>query len=141
MISSLSVPKKSCNGLMSYPPRQPKKKWSRFIGACFSRNPSATERELANLYLSEDKTQTPNAWKFGYGSCDEDANHVSEFRELKHFTGTRWQGGPALPDPKLNWVYHKKDESHPGASMELCSVRRWVAPKDLYHPDRGALET
>ena len=95
----------------------------------FSRNPSATERELANLYLSEDKIQTPNAWKFGYGSCDEDANHVSEFRELKHFTGTRWQGGPALPDPKLNWVYHKKDESHPGASMELCSVRRWVAPK------------
>lgn len=94
----------------------------------FSRNPSAVELELAKRYLRENKTQTPNAWKYGYGSCDENANRVSEFGELKHFTGTRWQGGPALPDPKLNWVYHKKGESHPGASMKLCAVRRWIAP-------------
>ncbi|MEE2642241.1 MAG: PSD1 and planctomycete cytochrome C domain-containing protein [Planctomycetota bacterium] len=97
----------------------------------FARDANPEELQLVIDYLPAREISRPaTAWRYGYGSLDAETGKTGSFKELPYFTGTHWQGGPSLPDPKLNWLYHKNDESHPGASMELCSIRRWVAPRD-----------
>lgn len=108
--------------------------------ALFARDPNDSELNLAIQFLGNPRESTPQAWRYGYGKLHEKKELVLTFHELPHFTGTHWQGGAKLPDPKLNWLYHAKDESHPGASKELCSIRRWVAPRDGVVKITGMLE-
>ena len=104
------------------------------------RNPNEKELRLAGKFIPEEPTTEPlRVWRYGYGSYDAKAGKTTAFRDLTHFTGTHWQGGTRLPDPKLNWLFHAKENSHPGASMELCSIRRWVAPRDCIVNIRGML--
>ena len=99
--------------------------------AVHARNPNVQELELAKRFFPRKRSvRRVSSWQYGYGSFDSKTGKTTSFTKLGHYTGTHWQGGAALPDPKLNWLYHKNDESHPGASMKLCAIRRWVAPKD-----------
>lgn len=108
--------------------------------AVLGRDPNENELRIAMQFIPEESTAQPaSVWRYGYGSYDAKTGNTKSFRELTHFTGTHWQGGKQLPDPKLNWLFHKKDESHPGASMDLCSIRRWVAPQDCTVNIRGML--
>jgi mono/diheme cytochrome c family protein len=65
-------------------------------------------------------------WRFGYGHFDNDSGRTV-FQELPHWTGSAWQGGPKLPDPKLGWVTLNATGGHPGTSAE-SAIRRWIAP-------------
>ncbi|MCA9124688.1 MAG: PSD1 domain-containing protein [Planctomycetaceae bacterium] len=69
------------------------------------------------------------AWQFGSGRLEEKADRVVDFVELPHFTGSAWQGGPQLPDPKLGFVIVSASGGHPG-NKEFASIRRWTAPRD-----------
>jgi hypothetical protein len=68
------------------------------------------------------------AWKYGYGEVDESVGKLKEFKELPHFTGNAWQGGPAYPDNALGWVQLTAAGGHPGNDPKHACVRRWVAP-------------
>jgi hypothetical protein len=67
-------------------------------------------------------------WRYGWGSYDASAERV-EFHRLPHFTGTAWQGGEALPDPKMGWVTLNATGGHPGNDPDHATVRRWLAPR------------
>jgi mono/diheme cytochrome c family protein len=66
-------------------------------------------------------------WQFGYGEFDPEAKSM-QFTPLPHFTGSAWQGGPKLPDPKHNWAILNANGGHPGKSPGFHVIRRWVAP-------------
>lgn len=70
-----------------------------------------------------------SSWSFGYGRFDEETKRTSSFGELPHWTGSAWQGGPTLPDPKVSWVILHAEGGHTGAALELATVRRWTAPR------------
>jgi hypothetical protein len=77
-------------------------------------------------------------WRFGYGHFDAEAGRTV-FRELPHWTGSAWQGGPKLPDPELGWVTLNATGGHPGAPAE-SAIRRWIAPADGVVSVTGSLQ-
>lgn len=69
------------------------------------------------------------AWQFGYGSFDEGASRVMVFAALPHFTGSAWQGGPALPDPTIGWAILHAAGGHAGNDQQHAAIRRWTVPR------------
>jgi hypothetical protein len=87
-------------------------------------------------------------WQYGYGHYDEGPTPAGRvaFQRLPHFTGTAWQGGPKLPDPRIGWVTLNAAGGHPGDDQQHAAIRRWTSPVDgtatiqgeLNHPgDQG----
>ena len=96
----------------------------------FGRTPTDGELALAGQFLNRNErpASSPTAWKYGYGGVDEKTKRVAKFAELTHWTGSRWQAGPSLPDGKLGWVFHDKTGGHPASSVDRCFILRWTAP-------------
>ncbi len=67
-----------------------------------------------------------SAWHYGHGGFDPAKG--TRFTPLPHWTESAWQGGPELPDPKLNWVIVNAQGGHTGDGEDLSSIRRFVAP-------------
>lgn len=66
-------------------------------------------------------------WTYGYGKIDPATGVLESFQKLPNFTGTSWQGGIAVPDPSLGWVYLEANGGHPGNDHDHAVVRRWTA--------------
>jgi len=100
------------------------------------RTPRDDELDMGLRFLEQQSNSEPPppppppAWQYGYGEVDFDKGQTTSFTPLPHFTGRAWQGGPELPDPKLNWASLHKDGGHPGGTPQLMAIRRWVAPVD-----------
>jgi hypothetical protein len=99
----------------------------------FAREPSAEETALGREFLrnaevedGQKQTRLPGLWQYGFGEYDAEANRVTSFTPLPHFTGTAWQGGQKLPDAKLGWVILNRDGGHPGNDPQHAAVRRLV---------------
>ena len=127
----------------------PAKRVEALYRLALGRAPKQDEIELALAFVRTpaEPVAPPvkSAWQYGYGPFDEKAGKVAKFTPLPHFTGQAYQGGGALPDPKLGWCLLNAQGGHPDAA-ERSAVRRWVAPHDgtvsiagtLHHPaDRG----
>ncbi len=83
--------------------------------------------------------QVPQSqWRYGFGSFDESTRTVT-FAPMPHWTGTAWQGGPKLPDPKTNWVVLDASGGHPGNTQQLTAIRRWIAPRNATIAISGTL--
>lgn len=102
------------------------------------RDPSGTEiMESLALVEAAGDLSFPSApataadWSYGYGAMDEKTQRISAFTKLPHFTNGAWQGGPAVPDPKLGWVYLNASGGHPGNDKNHAAIRRWTAPKAM----------
>ena len=102
----------------------------------YGRAPSAPELVRSLTFLSGWQSQSlanpapVAAWQNGYGEVDPITRRIKSFTRLPHFTGTAWQGGPQLPDPKLGWVILRADGGHPGDSGH-AAIRRWTAPYSM----------
>ena len=99
------------------------------------RAPDSEEMQAARRFLASETdfkrdTPEPPAWQYGYGGYDVTNKRVIQFTPLPHFNNYAWQGGPDLPDAKLNWVVLNADGGHPGNRLELAVIRRWRAPRD-----------
>jgi hypothetical protein len=101
----------------------------------FGRAPEPAEVALGLRFLRAEEgvarrgeAGASGAWQYGHGLYDEKARRVAAFQPLPHFTGMAWQGGPALPDPKLGWVMLTATGGHPG--RDRAAIRRWKAPRD-----------
>ncbi len=116
----------------------------------FQRDPSREELQLARQFL-EHQVAAPapvgiTNWIFGFGEFDETTKRLKSFEKLPYYDGRAFQGGPALPDPKLGWVVVSGTGGHPGNDQQHAAIRRWIAPRDgtisingtLGHPtDKG----
>lgn len=115
--------------------------------AILARDPSPAELAMTLKFVGraeepdKDDFLVTVGWEYGYAQVEEAG--VKEFQSLPHWTGTSWQGGPALPDPKLGWCILSASGGHPG---DQPVVRRWIAPRSgsikitgsLAHPsDKG----
>jgi hypothetical protein len=65
-------------------------------------------------------------WQYGYGAYDE-ASQRTTFDRLPHWTGSMWQGGAVMPDPKLGWVILNATGGHAGNDQNHAAIRRWTA--------------
>ncbi|MGE0608900.1 MAG: DUF1553 domain-containing protein, partial [Pirellulales bacterium] len=98
----------------------------------FGRAPSPDELALGLRFVdgndaAHDEGSTASAWQYGYGALDAATGRVAGFTPFTHFTGQRWQGGPALPDPTVGWSFLEAQGGHPGDSAHLA-IRRWTSP-------------
>ncbi len=116
----------------------------RFVNA---RDPHDDELAVAAAFIggespdgSMDNTGSRGAWQYGYGEFDEPKKRLKSFEALPHFTGTAWQGGSELPDPKLGWVILNAQGGHPGNDPQHAAVRRWISPFDGQIVIRGELK-
>jgi cytochrome c553 len=109
----------------------------------YGREPTAGETQLVDRFLADasaDATAaTPSLWQFGYGEYDETAKILKSFTLLPHWTGSQWQGGPVLPDPKIGWVLWNAQGGHPGDHAH-AAVLRWTAPRDVTVVITGTLK-
>jgi hypothetical protein len=109
----------------------------------FQRDPSREEIDWAGQFIRAPATELAATgktnWMFGYGAYDEVSSRVKSFHGLPYFNGTAFQGGPALPDPKLGWVMLYDAGGHPGNDQEHAAIRRWIAPRDGTISISGAL--
>lgn len=102
----------------------------------YQRLPGAEEIELAQKFLrsagprNEQTPAKPRTWRYGYGTYDEAKQRVVMFRELPHWAGDAWQGGPDLPDRVLGRTMLTAEGGHPGPDRQHSVIRRWVAPYD-----------
>ncbi len=69
-------------------------------------------------------------WTYGYGAFDETTRQTGTFGPLPHWTGSAWQGGDKLPDPRHGWAILNASGGHPGNPASLSVIRRWTAPTD-----------
>lgn len=107
------------------------------------RDPTSEEKQLARKFIeTQGREEIPPslaAWQYGYGEYDEASKRVKAFSRLPHFTGSAFQGGPALPDPALGWVMLNENGGHAGNDLQHAAIRRWVSPRDGDVSIQGAL--
>jgi hypothetical protein len=113
------------------PEAAPEAAIERLYQRLFCRPPDADEVSAGLAYLDgvRGNSPEPTPWRYGYGRFDAEKRSVDEFHELPHWTGRRWQGGEAFPDPAIGWVYLDARGGHPGESPGYSVIRRWVAPR------------
>jgi hypothetical protein len=93
-----------------------------------SQTPADFAREITEP-LGVKYPRQSSHWQFGYGAYDEASRRVAQFAMLPHFTGSAWQGGPALPDPTIGWTMLSAAGGHPGNDQKHTAIRRWTAPR------------
>ncbi|MBC8137940.1 MAG: PSD1 domain-containing protein [Fibrella sp.] len=108
----------------------------------FGRSPLSEELAIGTRFLSAGGATAPvqiSPWQYGYGAWNESAGQVTSFLPLPHFTGSAYQGGPAFPDPTLNYLTLNPDGGHPGVDNSFAVIRRFVAPRDVTVSVSGTL--
>jgi hypothetical protein len=107
--------------------------------AILGRTPLPDELKAIELFLTQSESLENKVadddladrfranWSYGYGKIDPATGILESFEKLPHFTGTSWQGGIAVPDPSLGWVYLEAIGGHPGNDHAHAVVRRWTA--------------
>ena len=98
-----------------------------------SRKATPSEVKTAIEYVKAALSAPPQpapvpTWRYGYGNYDAATRKVT-FTPLPHWSGTAWQCGPKIPDPKLGWVNLTADGGHP--SRDLAAIRRFTAARDM----------
>jgi hypothetical protein len=102
----------------------------------YQRDPTPDETKCGLSFVhgyTEQKPLFPEraAWRYGFGAYDETAQRVKDFSTFPYFTGTNWQAGPTMPDPKFGLVRLDAEGGHPGTNVSLAVVRRWIAPRNV----------
>jgi hypothetical protein len=69
-------------------------------------------------------------WLYGVGAYDGQAQRVSRFDPLPHWSGAAWQLGPKVPDPTGDYLTLSDSGGHVGRDQDHAAIRRWVAPRD-----------
>ncbi len=118
----------------------------RLYALLLQRPPTSRELQLAEHFLagSDPSDSAPQPalpiWSHGTGLLDFHAQAVRRFEPLPHFTGSAWQGGSKLPDPKLGWNLLDAEGGHPGGPSHGPVIRRWTAPVEGVVQVSGSLK-
>ncbi len=106
----------------------------RLYRLAYGRAPAGDERLAALEFLDQaaDAADDPApqvVWRYGFATTPTNEEGVTGFQPLPTWTGSAYQGGAKLPDPKTGWVTLNATGGHPG-DKQHAAVRRWVAPRD-----------
>jgi hypothetical protein len=112
----------------------PEERIAALYQAVYQRDPAPEEIDLGKRFVEHQQTASPDAfahprWQYGYGPVNAATGALESYTPLPFFTGSSWQGGPALPDPKTDWASLHSHGGHPGP-QGFAAVRRWTAPYD-----------
>ena len=104
-----------------------------------ARPPTAGELELARQFIEQQTPESlpPDEWSFGFGRM---AAGEVRFKPLPHFAENRWQARGEFPDQELGYVSVNPVGGHPGNTSDVCSIRRWTAPREGRLVISGKLE-
>jgi hypothetical protein len=111
----------------------PEQRIQRLYRAVFGRAATAHETTLGLRFLARPTTEPVTSapvWQYGFGSVDEKTGRTAAFTPLPFYTGSAWQGGPKLPDPKTGWCLLTATGGHAGEGADRILLRRWTAPRD-----------
>jgi hypothetical protein len=107
----------------------------RLYKTVLGRVPEKDEAELALKFVQFEESQKKpepavaiSHWQYGYGTYDEAAAQVKDFKPLPHFAEKMYRGGAKFPDEKLGWAMLNANGGHAGDGFVV--VRRWTAPSD-----------
>lgn len=78
--------------------------------------------------LSQRLQLAQSPWSYGAGGFDAEANRVTKFTPLPHWTGSQWQGGSNLPDATIGWTLLHAQGGHTGDNPDHAAVRRFTSP-------------
>lgn len=100
---------------------------------------SSSIAQPSGLTINVQMPKPPQSiWHYGTGVVNEQTQQVESFAPLQHFTGSQWQGGPALPDPSIGWILLSAQGGHPGNKAHPA-IRRWIAPSSGQVSAKGNL--
>jgi hypothetical protein len=113
--------------------KTPKERIQRLYEIAVQREPEPDELRLATKFIQQQSAIAPQidltpAWSYGYGELDTNSGRLAWFKPLPAFENNTWQGGPKLPDEKLDFTSLTENGGHPGEKNVV--VRRWRAPRD-----------
>lgn len=91
-------------------------------------SPSESDRLLSEPFAQRYASHAAS-WKYGYGFAEASGSQV-QFTPLAHFSGSSWQGGPAVPDPAVGYVILHAAGGHAGNDQQHATIRRWTSPSD-----------
>lgn len=101
------------------------------------------ETSSSSVVISDELSQrlqlAQSPWTYGAGHFDAEANRVTKFMPLPHWTGSQWQGGPNLPDPTIGWTLLHASGGHTGDNPDHATVRRFTSPVSGMLSIRGTL--
>jgi hypothetical protein len=107
----------------------PNAKVNQLYRLLFQRQPAPDELQLGLQFLQRSTSAlTPPVWQYGYGGIDAAGQKVTQFTALPHWSGSAWQGGKQMPDPKLSYLFLSAEGGHPGTASDQMVIRRWVSP-------------
>ncbi len=93
------------------------------------RAPSDDERALGEAFVKAAPPESDEpAWSYGWGSVE--GKRVARFTPLPHWSGSQWQGGAAIPDPRIAWCLLSATGGHPGRDQKHAIIRRFTSPID-----------
>src|SRR5690606_33923928 len=113
---------------------EPEQRIRRLYRIVLQRDPDEHELALGSRFVANEQLRpAPESdpapvWQYGFGRVNRESGNVEDFTPLPHFTGSAWQGGPELPDPKLGWFILNAEGGHSGPPSLGAVVRRWTAP-------------
>lgn len=100
----------------------------------YQRAPLREEEQLGRKILAG-STEPPKemqsaGWQIGFGSADPQVPRADAFQPLPYFDRQtkRYQGARTFPDREHGFVSLGEGGGHPGATIGVAAIRRWVAP-------------
>jgi hypothetical protein len=101
------------------------------------RTPDADEVKLAQMFLQKSAAAQPRqaitpGWQYGYGWFDPLVNHTKDYKAITTLVDKRYYA-PGAKYPVGGAFGHLSVNAtggHPGPTLQLGSVRRWVSPVD-----------
>jgi hypothetical protein len=99
----------------------------------YQREPEPRELELGRAFIDAQSAHGPverpgPVWRYGFGAYDACEGRVTNFVELEHYAGDRWQPALEYPAPAFGHLALKAGGGHPGGDNSRSAIRRWVAP-------------
>ncbi len=86
------------------------------------------ERPAESLPVAFELPSVGRDWSYGFGAIDPKNPKAATFTPLPFWTGSSWQGGKALPDPKTGWAILHAAGGHAGDDFSRAVIRRWTSP-------------
>ncbi len=111
----------------------------------YQRAPDSDEVKMAAAFLQKNMAAQPRqaitpGWKYGYGWFDPLVNHTKDYKALTNLVSGRWIPGAKFPDTgAFSHLSVTAVGGHPGTTLQLAAVRRWVAPADGFIRIDGTL--
>ena len=100
----------------------------------YQRSPEPEEVSLAESFLARaESAPSPTmaagaAWQYGYGRYDAERKRVNDFHPMSVRKEDRIAPTDKYPDSKFGNLSVTATGGHPGRTVEVASIRRWLAP-------------